>query len=236
MSPPLFCRGGCPHPPAGWRRDGGAGRCGHRPLRSPAYLRSIPLAFFSSMVLISSAICAPAVPRAAGRTGPPSVSFICSGELNSPGIKVLPAGQNACTRDARPVEASVFHRRSMPLAFFSSMVLISSAICAPAVPRAAGRTGPPSVSFICSGELNSPGIKVLPAGQNACTRNARPVEAGGRISPQINAAGLFLQHGLDQLRNVRARLHRGGTLAVDVGDHRALGLRYADVGLVGQVG
>ncbi len=95
---------------------------------------------------------------------------------------------------------------------------------------------PPSVSFICSGELNSPGIKVLPAGQNACTRNARPVEAGGRISPQINAAGLFLQHGLDQLRNVRARLHRGGTLAVDVGDHRALGLRYADVGLVGQVG
>ena len=164
MSPPLFCRGGCPHPPAGWRRDGGAGRCGHRPLRSPAYLRSIPLAFFSSMVLISSAICAPAVPRAAGRTGPPSVSFICSGELNSPGIKVLPAGQNACTR------------------------------------------------------------------------NARPVEAGGRISPQINAAGLFLQHGLDQLRNVRARLHRGGTLAVDVGDHRALGLRYADVGLVGQVG
>ena len=63
---------------------------------------------------------------------PPSVSFICSGELNSPGIKVLPAGQNACTRDARPVEASVFHRRSMPLAFFSSMVLISSAMCAPA--------------------------------------------------------------------------------------------------------
>ena len=35
---------------------------------------------------------------------------------------------------------------------------------------------------------------------------------------------------------MRARLHRGGALAVDVGDHRALGLRYADVGLVGQVG
>ena len=130
----------------------------------------------------------------------------------------------------------MFHRRSMPLAFFSSMVLISSAMCAPAVPRAAGRTGPPSVSFICPGELNSPGIKVLPTGQNACTRTARPVEAGGRISPQINAAGLFLQHGLDQLRDVRARLHGGGALAVDVGDHRALGLGYADVGLVGQVG
>ncbi len=66
---------------------------------------------------------------------------------------------------------------------------------------------------------------------------ARCAPRGGvRISPQINAAGLLLQHGLDQLRNVRARLHRGGTLAVDVGDHRALGLRYADVGLVGQVG
>ena len=35
---------------------------------------------------------------------------------------------------------------------------------------------------------------------------ARCAPRGGvRISPQINAAGLLLQHGLDQLRNVRAR-------------------------------
>ena len=165
ISPPLFCRGGRPHPPAGWRRDGGSG---------PVWASA------------------------------PTISRL---------FEIYPAGLL--------LQHGLDQLRNMR---------------ARRPPCGGPHGAPPSVSFICSGELNSPGIKVLPAGQNACTRNARPVEAGGRISPQINAAGLFLQHGLDQLRNVRARLHRGGTLAVDVGDHRALGLRYADVGLVGQVG
>ena len=73
----------------------------------------------------------------------------------------------------------------MPLAFFSSMVLMSSAMCAPAAPRGAGSAGAQGHLHL-PGKCDSPGIKGLPAGKPLVRAGARPavraVEAGAVLS------------------------------------------------------
>ena len=96
----------------------------------------------------------------------------------------------------------------MPLAFFSSMVLINSAICAPAVPRGAGSAGAPRGICICRANAIRPASRVCPRANRLYALARGPLCGRWRRARglfQINAAGLFLQHGFDEFRDMRAR-------------------------------
>ena len=109
----------------------------------------------------------------------PHLYFICPAELNSAGIKVLgPRPKTLGRRKAPPRSAGPLRKRPIPSLltcliqlFHSQRVLRLGACACPSGPWPAGGPGP----FICTGELNSPGIKVLPPAK----RLYAPPGAGG---------------------------------------------------------
>ena len=85
----------------------------------------------------------------------------CPGHVgNGMGGQDVHPDQISCHMHTSPAGGhNAFQRRSMPLAFFSSIFLINSAMCAPPLPHPAGRMGAPFSTSSRPAEVNSPGLR-----------------------------------------------------------------------------
>ena len=136
-------------------------------------------AWYSRFMVSASSAWVPALAPAG--QGPPGAPKLLSVRAKS----IRPASrfslrENACTAQSAaplrgaPAKAPIPSPLTCLIQLFHSQRVLRLGACAcPSGPRPAGGPGP----FICTGELNSPGIKVFPSGKRLYGAKRRPAPA-----------------------------------------------------------
>ena len=137
-------------------------------------------AWYSRFMVSASSAWVPAL-APAGQGPPGARPLHLHGRTEFARHQGFPFGKTLVRRKAPPRSAGPLRKRLIPSPltcliqlFHSQRVLRLGACACPSGPRPVGGPGP----FICTGELNSPGIKVFPSGKRLYGAKRRPAPRG----------------------------------------------------------